>query len=67
MLDDVVDFKGNAHHSCGTQTIRATVLRGGQNRLAERLTDTRHALRLEQAQSIGRLRFDQGNMVTLFE
>jgi hypothetical protein len=65
--DDVVHLKGNPHHPCGTQTIGASVLRGGQDCLTERLRDTRHALRLEQAQSIGGLRFDQSNVIALFE
>ncbi len=65
--DDVVHFKGNPHHPCRTQTICASVLRGGQDHLTERLRDARHTLRLEQAQSIGSFRFDQSNVVALFE
>jgi hypothetical protein len=65
--DDMVHFKSNPHHPCGTQTICASVLRGGQDCLTERMRDTRHVLRLEQTQSIGCLCFNQRNVVAFLE
>jgi hypothetical protein len=45
---DVVYLKGNPHHLLGTQAIRASVLRSGQDGATKRLRDTGHGSRFEQ-------------------
>jgi len=65
--EDVVYLKGNPHHLLGTQAIRASVLRGGQDDATKRLRDTGHVSRLEQVERVGRFRFHEGHVIAFFE
>ena len=55
--DDMVYLKCHPHHLLRAQAVCAPALRGGHDRLAERLRDTGHVSSFEQAERIGGFRF----------